>query len=160
MTTGEWSCLISFAWAPPTFKEGKQAKNSKWKYMSPPSIEPATLWFHAGHLDRLAFRLFTLQVGRALASEIKHNHSPVVIVVLPKTRLIIRGLVYLQPKYSFIVVGFCVHNWSTQSTQKVSSVPLAFLRTLPGIRYTCVHENTKVLMPWKWNRCHVLLAFA
>ena len=34
--------------------EGKQAKHSKWKYMSPPSIEPATLWFLAGHLDRLA----------------------------------------------------------------------------------------------------------
>ena len=53
MTTGEWSCLISFARDLPTCKEGKQAKNSKWKYMSPPCIEPVTLWFLAGHLDRL-----------------------------------------------------------------------------------------------------------
>ena len=55
MSTGEWACLISFARAPPTCNEGKQAKNSKWKYMSPPDIEPATLWFLAGHLDRLYF---------------------------------------------------------------------------------------------------------
>ena len=54
MTTGEWTCLISFARAPPTRKEGKQAKSSKWKYMSPPGIEPATLCFLAGHLDQLA----------------------------------------------------------------------------------------------------------
>ena len=54
MTTGEWSCLISFARAPPTCQEGKQAKNSKWKYMSPLGIDSATLWFLAGHLDRLA----------------------------------------------------------------------------------------------------------
>ena len=31
MTTGEWSCLISFARAPPTCKEGKQTKNSNEK---------------------------------------------------------------------------------------------------------------------------------
>ena len=54
MTTDEWSCLISFAMVPPTCKEGKQANNSKWKYMSLPSIKPATLWFLAGHIDRLA----------------------------------------------------------------------------------------------------------
>ena len=30
------------------------SKNSKWKYMSPPGIEPATLCFLAGHPDRLA----------------------------------------------------------------------------------------------------------
>ena len=65
MTTGEWPCLISFARAPPTCKEGKQAKNSKLKYIPPPGIEPATLWFLAGHLDRLAikavdFRCFKL----------------------------------------------------------------------------------------------------
>ena len=54
MTTGEWSCLISFARATPTGKEVKRAKNSKWKYMPPQGIEPVTLWFLAGHLDRLA----------------------------------------------------------------------------------------------------------
>ena len=52
--SAEWSCLISFARALLTCKEGKQAKNSKWKYTSPPSIEPATFWFLAGYLDRLA----------------------------------------------------------------------------------------------------------
>ena len=74
--------------------------------MSPSSIEPATLWFLAGHLDRLAietvdylcFKLFQYsemtgnawgvskhvqtQVSRAVANEIKHDHSPVVIVDL------------------------------------------------------------------------------
>ena len=59
-------------------KEGKQAKNSKLKYMSPPSIEPATFWFLAGHLDRLAietvdylcFKLFQYSevTGNAWAS--------------------------------------------------------------------------------------------
>ena len=50
ITTGVWSCLISFARTPPTSKEGKQAKNSKGKYMSPPGIESTTLCFQAGHL--------------------------------------------------------------------------------------------------------------
>ena len=30
ITTGKWSCLISFANAPPTCKEGKQAKKGEW----------------------------------------------------------------------------------------------------------------------------------
>ena len=74
--------------------------------MSPSSIEPATLWFLVGHLDRLAietvdylwFKLFQYsemtdnawgvskhvqaQVSWAVANEIKHDHSPVVIVDL------------------------------------------------------------------------------
>ena len=48
------SCLLSFARAPPTCKEGKQAKSSKWKYVSPPGFEQPTFWFLAGRLDRLA----------------------------------------------------------------------------------------------------------
>ena len=50
----------------------------------------------------LNFRFPPLQISRAVANEIKHDHSPVIIVVLdPQTRLIIRGVVYLKPQYSF-----------------------------------------------------------
>ena len=54
MTTDEWLCLISFARAPPTCKEGKQAKKFKMKILFSAGIEPATLCFLDGHLDRLA----------------------------------------------------------------------------------------------------------
>ena len=56
MTAGEWSYLISIARAPPTCKEGREAKNEKFKrkYMSPPDIESPTLCILAGHLDHLA----------------------------------------------------------------------------------------------------------
>ena len=37
-------------------KQGKQVKNSKWKYMSPPGIEQATHWFLAWHLDPLSIK--------------------------------------------------------------------------------------------------------
>ena len=47
-TTGEWSCLISFAMALPTCKE---AKKSKWKYSA--GYRPATFGFQAGRLVRL-----------------------------------------------------------------------------------------------------------
>ena len=40
MTSGEWTCLISFATAPLTCSNGEGAKNSKWKYMSPAGFEP------------------------------------------------------------------------------------------------------------------------
>ena len=63
MTTGELSCLISFTRALQTCKEGKEAKNSKWKYMSPPGIEPATLCFLAGHQDRLAMEAVDLTLA-------------------------------------------------------------------------------------------------
>ena len=35
-------------------RKGKKRKNQKWKYMSPPGIEPATLCILAGHIDHLA----------------------------------------------------------------------------------------------------------
>ena len=57
MTTGELSCLISFAWVPPSCEEGKQAKYQN-ENMSPPEIEPETLDFLAGHLARLAIRTY------------------------------------------------------------------------------------------------------
>ena len=53
MSTVEGSCLISFARAPPTWKDGTEAKNSNWKYLSQPGIESAILCILAGHLDRL-----------------------------------------------------------------------------------------------------------
>ena len=54
INTSKLSCLISFARVPPSCNEGKQAKISKQKYMSPHGIEPATLGFPVGHLVRLA----------------------------------------------------------------------------------------------------------
>ena len=35
-------------------RKGSKRNNSWWKYMSPPGIKPATLWFLAEHLNRLA----------------------------------------------------------------------------------------------------------
>ena len=43
ITTGEWTCVISFARTAPTCKVGKPAKNKK--KMSPPGIKLATLGF-------------------------------------------------------------------------------------------------------------------
>ena len=34
-----------------------------------------------------------------------------------------------------------------------------FLGPLPGIRFTCIHDNTKVLVPWKWGRFPEFRAF-
>ena len=53
ITTCEWSCWITFATASLCCKEWQQAKNSKWKHMSLPGIEPATRGFFARHLPRL-----------------------------------------------------------------------------------------------------------
>ena len=35
MTTGEWSCLISFTWLRWPVRNGEGAKNAKWKYIFP-----------------------------------------------------------------------------------------------------------------------------
>ena len=35
-----------------------------------------------------------------------------------------------------------------------------FLGPVPGIRFTCIHNHIKVLMPWKWDRFPEFLAFA
>ena len=41
MTSGEWSCLISFAWTPLTCSERRGSEKFKMKiYMSPAGFEP------------------------------------------------------------------------------------------------------------------------
>ena len=56
------------------------------KYKVSAGNRTATLNFQAEHLDRFHLELFacfhSLQIGGELASEIKHGHSPVDIVVL------------------------------------------------------------------------------
>ena len=53
MTSGEWTCLISFATALLTCWNGEGAKNSKWKYMSPAGYEPTHRQFTTGKSQRL-----------------------------------------------------------------------------------------------------------
>ena len=36
---------------------------------------------------------------------------------------------------------------------------ILFLGPLPGIRVTCIHDNIKVLVPWKWDRFLEFWAF-
>ena len=35
-----------------------------------------------------------------------------------------------------------------------------FLGPLPGIHFTCIHDNIKALVPWKWDRFPKFWAFA
>ena len=37
---------------------------------------------------------------------------------------------------------------------------ILFLGPLPGIRFTCIHDNIKVLVPWKYDRFPEFWAFA
>ena len=59
MTTGEWSCLISFTWAPLTCSEWGGSEKFKMK-----------IYISSG-----------IRTNGAVANENKHIHSPEVIIV-------------------------------------------------------------------------------
>ena len=73
MTTSVWSCLISFARAQPNCKEGKQAENSKYFFLSPPGIEPGTLWRR--------YKQFTEIINKTLV-QIRYPQFDSVIVIV------------------------------------------------------------------------------
>ena len=43
---------------------------------------------------------------------------------------------------------------------KSVELDILFLGPLPGICFTCIHDNIKVLVPWKWDRFPEFGAFA
>ena len=89
ITTGEWSCLISFARVSPSCKEwALNTTNQQSRWPSGLGVrldsQRSLVRLPAGtYIFILSFSspFSSLQLGEALANEIKHDHSLVVIVV-------------------------------------------------------------------------------
>ena len=121
MNSGEWTCLISFATAPLTCSERGGSEKFKMKIYVSSGIRTHTPPVH----DRKVVTPRSEQVNGAVANEIKHVHSPEVIVVL-------------DPRYDLSYKALYISTYSIAliKLQMPGNTPLLLLMSM-----SCIDSN-------------------